>query len=324
LVSYGLQNKNILFMTQFNTPILFLVFNRPDTTQKVFDVIREIRPKQLFIAADGPRKNKPDDIQKCKETRTIINQIDWKCELKTLFRDENFGCGEAVNSAITWFFDNVEEGIILEDDCLPNLSFFPYCENLLLRYKNNDRVGMISGNNHVGFPQIDDSYVFSKFKWTWGWATWRRAWKNMDFKLLFLESPYKDSIIINMGYDKYSYNHWVGRINAINQNKVNTWDYHWFLSLSSQNQMCIFPRVNLVSNIGFGKDATHCTGTFIKSYVRTDNLNFPLRHPQYILPNYEFEKMYQHVMIPKNSMLKRFIPAKIKRFIKKYLLMLRK
>jgi hypothetical protein len=311
-------------MTQFDTPILFLVFNRPNTTQKVFEVIRKIQPKQLFIAADGPRKNKPDDIQKCKETRTIVNQIDWECELKTLFRDENLGCGKAVSSAITWFFDNVEEGIILEDDCLPNLSFFPYCEKLLLRYKNDDRIGMISGNNHVGFPTIGDSYVFSNFKWTWGWATWRRAWKNMDFKLSFLDSTYKDSVIINMGYDKYSYNHWIENINAINQHRVNTWDYHWFLSLSSQNQMCIFPHVNLVSNIGFGEDATHCTGTLSERYVHTGNLDFPLRHPQYVLPNYEFEKMYQHVIIPNVSILKRLVPAKIKRFIKNYLLMLRK
>ncbi|MDR1895704.1 MAG: hemolysin hemolytic protein [Prevotellaceae bacterium] len=304
-------------MAQYNTPILFLLFNRLDTTKQVFNAIRQIKPTRLYIACDGPRDGREGEKEKIEEIRKyVISNIDWKCNVKTLFREKNLSCGPAVKQAIDWFFEHEEMGIIFEDDTLPEESFFSYCEELLIRYQNDDRIGMISGNNHVGFSLINDSYVFSKFKWTWGWATWRRAWKNMDFNLLCLESNYKDSIITNMGYDKNSYNHWKRNIDAINHQYVNTWDYHWFLSLSAQNQMCIFPRVNLVSNIGFGEDATHCVNDAPERYTRTGKLDFPLCHPQYILPNYEFEKMYQQVMIPKPSGLKRFIPAKIKHLIK--------
>jgi hypothetical protein len=304
-------------MKQFNTPILFLVFNRPDRTQKVFDEIRKVKPKQLFVAADGPRGDKTGEEQKCMEVRNIIiNQIDWDCELKTLFRDENMSCGPAVNSAITWFFENVEEGIILEDDCLPAQSFFPFCEELLERYRNDDRIGMISGNNHVGFPNINDSYVFSKFKWTWGWATWKRAWKNMDINLTFLQSAHKESIVTNMGYNSKSYRHWANNIQAIRQRLVNTWDYHWFLSLSAQNQLCIFPRVNLAANIGFGEESTHCKGSASDRYTVLNEIAFPLSHPTYILPTYEFENMYQKLMIPKQSLIGKIMPKKVKRLIK--------
>jgi hypothetical protein len=308
-------------MPQYNTPVLFLLFNRLDTAKQVFNAIRQAQPTHFYIACDGPRDNKEGEKEKVEEVRNyVLSHIDWECDVKTLFLERNVSCGPAVKQAIDWLFENEEMGIILEDDVLPDMSFFPYCEELLIRYKDDDRIGMISGNNHVGFPSIKDSYVFSKFKWTWGWATWRRAWKNMDLNLSFLESDYKNSIICNMGYDKHSYNHWIGNIDAINRHRVNTWDYHWFLSLSTQNQMCIFPRVNLVANIGFGNDATHCTGTVAEKYTRIEKLNFPLSHPQYVLPNYEFEKMYQNGMIPKITIWKKFIPSQIKQFIKKYLI----
>jgi hypothetical protein len=304
-------------MKQCNTPILFLLFNRPDTTQKVFDEIRKLKPQQLFVAADGSRKDKEGEEQKCTEVRDIIlNQVDWDCELKTLFRSENMGCGPAVNSAITWFFENVEEGIILEDDCLPDPSFFPFCEELLIRYKNDDRIGIISGNNHVGFPNINDSYVFSKFKWIWGWATWKRAWKNMDLDLTFLQSAYKESIITNMGYSKNSYEEWINNILDIQQGLVNTWDYHWFLSLSAQNQLCIFPRVNLVANIGFGQESTHCKGSVPDIYTVVNEIDFPLCHPKYMLPNYEFENLYQRVKISQKTLIKRIMPNRVKRVMK--------
>src|SRR5450759_4497034 len=124
--------------SKFETPVLFLIFNRSDTTQQVFNQIRQIKPKYLFVAADGPRLDRPVEIEKCLETKSIIQQIDWDCELKSLFSETNLGCRVGVSSAITWFFENVEQGIILEDDCLPDLSFFPYCENLLNKYKDDN------------------------------------------------------------------------------------------------------------------------------------------------------------------------------------------
>jgi hypothetical protein len=171
--------------SNFDTPILFLIFNRPDTTQKVFNEIRKIKPRQLFVAADGPREDHPEDKEKCEQTRKIIDQVDWDCEVKTLFRDKNLGCKHAVSGAINWFFKNVEQGIILEDDCLPDQSFFGFCQELLNKYKNNKQIFNISGNNFQdGMWRGDGSYYFSKYFHCWGWATWADRWQNyFDIKM---------------------------------------------------------------------------------------------------------------------------------------------
>jgi hypothetical protein len=166
------------------TPVLFIIFNRPGTTQQVFDAIKQQKPKYLFVAADGPRPDKPDDKEKCKATRAIIDQVDWDCNLKTLFRDENRGCGYGPAEAITWFFDHVEEGIILEDDCLPSPYFFKFCSVILERYKSDTRIGIISGTNPLIRWNINQKdYIFSRFGSTWGWATWRRAWMYFDHEM---------------------------------------------------------------------------------------------------------------------------------------------
>jgi hypothetical protein len=245
-------------MTQFNTPILFLIFNRPDTTQKVFDVIREIQPKYLFIAADGPRESKQDDIQKCKETRAIVNQIDWDCDVKTLFRDENLGCGKAVSSAITWFFDNVEEGIILEDDCLPNLSFFPYCEELLERYRENDEVMLIAGSNlynEIFPPNI--SYYFSAITRIWGWATWKKTWQKYIYDAN--EIPLKRlNLVLDCYVGDYRVKHyWRWIFYLMRKHKIDTWDYQLFFSILINGGLSIIPCKNMISNIGFNENATH-------------------------------------------------------------------
>ena len=166
---YYLYNQNM-----FNTPILFLIFNRPEVTFAVFEQIQKIQPKYLFIAADGPRNYKENEL--CKATRDVVQKIDWDCELKTLFRNENLGCAKNVSSAIKWFFDHVEKGIILEDDCYPDLSFFSFCEELLNYYDNNDRIMAISGfNAQLGIKRTKHSYFFAEIPLVWGWATWRKA-----------------------------------------------------------------------------------------------------------------------------------------------------
>jgi len=271
----------------FETPILFLIFNRPDTTQKVFDAIRQQKPKYLFVAADGPRKHKQGESETCQRVRDIIKQIDWDCELKTLFRDENLGCKMAVSSAITWFFENVEQGIILEDDCLPDSSFFPYCEELLDQYKDDTRIGHISGNNFL--PDItyeSISYDFCSYSHIWGWATWRRVWKNYDVNLSFWkEQKDKRSFLFNNKWEEIYFSSFLS--DAINNhNNIDTWDMQYLFTLRLQNQLSIYPIVNLVTNIGLGDpNATHIAKKNKKHSIPASAVSFPLKRPQYVLQN---------------------------------------
>jgi len=271
----------------FETPILFLIFNREDNTQRVFDAIRLQKPKYLFVAADGARSNKPGEAEKCQRTRNIIKQIDWNCELKTLFRNENLGCKMAVSSAITWFFEHVEQGIILEDDCLPDPSFFPFCEELLDKYKDDTRIGLISGNNFL--PEIIDkglSYDFCSCSHIWGWASWRRVWKNYDVNFPFWEEQRtKRSLLFCNKREEIYFSSFIP--DAIyNRNNTNTWDTQFWFTLRLQNQLSIYPAVNLVTNIGLGDpDASHTSKKKKKQLVPVSGINFPLKHPQYVLRN---------------------------------------
>jgi hypothetical protein len=250
-------------LKQFSTPILFLVFNRPDVTQKVFNRIREVKPKYLFIAADGARIDKEGEVEKCLKVRKIIDQIDWECEVKTLFREKNLGCKIAVSSAISWFFEHVEDGIILEDDCLPHYSFFNFCENLLEKYRDDKRVMMISGSNfQCGNSYGDGSYYFSRFAHIWGWATWKRAWKLYDVETKnfskFIEQNKFDEVIFDHEELKRK---WIGDMNRVANNIINTWDYQWSYAVFSNFALSATPNVNLISNIGFAhQDATFTQG----------------------------------------------------------------
>ncbi len=303
------------------TAVLFVVFNRLDTTKQVFKAIREAKPPRLYIASDGPRETKEGEEQIVKDVREYItSHIDWECEVKTLFREKNLSCGPSVKQSIDWFFDNEEMGIILEDDVIPNTSFFKFSEDLLIKYQFDDRIGMISGNNHINFNDFGgDSYVFSKFAFTWGWATWKRSWVNMDLDMNWENTSFKNSIISNMGYTEKSKLYWQNNINAIKMKKVNAWDYQWFLSLSSQNQLCIFPMYNLVANIGFGDDATHTFGEPKQEYIKQSELSFPLIHPKYVLPLKEFEEVYERMQIKLPVFWRKIIPQPIKKLIKNFL-----
>jgi hypothetical protein len=271
----------------FKIPILFLIFNRPDTTQKIFDAIRRQKPKYLYVAADGARKSKLGETEICQQVRDMIKQVDWDCELKTLFRDENLGCKMAVSSAITWFFEHVEQGIILEDDCLPDPSFFPFCEKLLEKYKADTRIGHIGGNNF--WPGVIDenlSYDFCSCSHIWGWATWRRAWKNYNVDFPFWnEQKNKRSFLFCNKQDEIYFSSFVS--DAIsNRNGVNTWDTQWLLTLRSQNQLSIYPAINLVTNIGLGDpNAVHTAKKNNKYSIPANTISFPLQHPQYVLRN---------------------------------------
>lgn len=266
------------------TPVLFLIFNRPDTTQQVFNEIRKTRPNKLFIAADGPRKNNSNDVLLCQHTRDIVNLIDWDCEVHTLFREENLGCKFAVSSAIDWFFSHVDEGIILEDDCLPDQSFFRFCEELLEDYRDDNRIMVISGINlQKRNEYFHDSYYFSRFVHVWGWATWRRAWNLYDRNMKYWPE-FREKKCLKMLFDnKKAIKFWTKVFDDTYQGNVDTWDFQWLFSCWTQGAYSILPNKNLVSNIGFGKNSTHTSNPSNLSNIPTKNISFPLQHPKFII-----------------------------------------
>lgn len=299
----------------FQTPILFLVFNRPTTTKISFKVIAAIKPKYLFIAADGPRTTKVGEASLCEEVRTIVSNIDWDCEVKTLFRTQNLGCGKAVSSAITWFFEHVEQGIILEDDCIPDATFFSYCELLLNYYKDNTQIMHIGGNNfHQQLSIAEQDYFFSAYNHIWGWATWRRAWAMYDFDTKFIDTFLAEKKLNYYFNTNSEIKFWTKRLKQIHKHEIDTWDYQWTFSIWNNQGLSIVPNVNLVSNIGFGEDATH---TKIESAVlELSNTGICIS----VFPeNIEMNKTYNNFLFKTvyNKSITKKIFAHLNNFLKK-------
>lgn len=265
--------------------VLFVVFNRPDTTERVFAQIKAARPPRLYIAADGPRMDRPEEAGLCQQARNVAKQIDWDCEVRTLFREKNLGCKEAVSSAITWFFDNEEEGIILEDDCLPGESFFMFCDTLLEKHRFDTRVRHIAGGNfQYGKKWGDASYYFSNISHIWGWASWRRVWKDYDKELSKYDvDEVKDKLALVFA-DPLIVESWYDIFKELKAGKIDTWDYQLGFTNYFNNGLCIIPNSNLVTNIGFGANATHTTD------IDSRSANIPIveigeiTHPLYFLP----------------------------------------
>ncbi len=276
----------------FQTPILFLIFNRPDTTKLVFESIKRIKPAKLYIAADGARKHKVGEDLLCKETRSIIDLIDWECEIKTLFRNENLGCKIAVSSAIDWFFENEEQGIILEDDCLPNESFYIYCETLLNYYASNERIMHISGNNFQdGNVRGNGSYYFSNYNHIWGWATWKRAWKAYNVDLSFLTETETETLIEKQFDTKKERLFWNNIFKKVINKTIGTWDYQWTYAVWKNNGLSILPNKNMIANIGFNNNGTHTSGVDILglSNMKTFSIS-KIIHPTEIEINKKADK----------------------------------
>jgi len=268
-----------------NTAVLFLVFNRLDTTKKVFAAIKKAKPPRLYIAADGARTLKAGEAEKVNAVRDFILQnIDWDCDVKTLFREENLGCKYAVSGAINWFFEQEEMGVILEDDCLPSQSFFWFCEELLERYKDDMRVWNIGGYRPDGLKGDDFSYTFSKFTHIWGWATWADRWRHYDVAL----SMYYENNNLLKDYEFFSKDYEnISRINILNKVQsceIDTWDYQWNFTVRINNGLSIRPNTNLVGNVGFGEDATHTMleNKEIEGNV-ANNILFPLKHSPFMM-----------------------------------------
>ena len=277
---------------KYSTPILFLVFNRPDTTQVVFNRIREIAPARLYVASDAPREGREEERKRCEEVKEIVSRVDWGCEVKYLFREKNLGCKKAVSDAITWFFEQEEQGVILEDDCLPDVSFFPFCEELLERYKNDERIGHIGGNCFLpGVVKNGLSYDFCSVTHIWGWATWRRVWKkvNVDFPFWQQEKERRADLFCNKWEEIY-FTSFISDA-LTHKNGLNPWAVFYYFSLRLQHQLSIYPAVNLVTNIGLGDaNATHTTKANKKLYVPSLHVEFPLKHPEYVMDNKEIDK----------------------------------
>lgn len=227
--------------------LLFLTFNRRDTTKLVFEQIKIAKPPRLYLASDGPRADKKDENELVNSIRKyVLDNIDWDCEVKTLFREENLGCGKAISSAITWFFEQEEDGIILEDDCLPDQSFFSFCETLLDHYKNDKRVWHIAGDCPLGNIDSDASYYFGKIMHCWGWAGWADRWKNYKFDV----NEYDEKIIKHLSKRKEVQYYWLKVLSEMKRHKIDTWDYQWTFAITKNKGLCVTPCKNLVSNIG--------------------------------------------------------------------------
>ena len=308
-------------------PILLLVFNRPDHTKRILERIREVRPHQLFIAADGPRNWIEHETDQCSLVRKISTDIDWDCNVQTLFQENNLGCKHAVSSAINWFFSHVNNGIILEDDCLPEHEFFKYCEDLLEYHHGDDRIMHIAGTN-LNWEKYkgNNSYFFSYYSPVWGWATWKRAWEKYDVNMSSYTIDGKK--IINRKFTEIKeriYRKLVYRLCYTNQ--LDTWDYQWNYSIITNNGMAIIPNANMVTNIGFGSDATHTTNKeFALNVNAAGKIVFPLIHPDLIQIDINNDKSYfKHITLKQTSLLKLIVRSIIpinNQIIKKILLKL--
>lgn len=272
--------------TSYNTPIVLILFNRPDTSRQVFEMVRCVRPKKLLVIADGPRTERPGETEKCAIVQSLIKKVDWPCDLLTNISPHNMGCKLRVSSGLDWVFQNVDEAVILEDDCLPNHSFFRYCAELLALYRNDERIMHIGGANfQFGKIRGDGSYYFSRKAHVWGWATWKRAWKHYDVTMkdfpLYRQLGAIEHVVPNKMMQKVM----LGDFTRTYENKVDTWDYQWTFSLHQQNGLSIIPNVNLVSNIGFGEGATHTTESE-NVFANVPTVEFDeLVHPTFVIPD---------------------------------------
>lgn len=298
------------------TPVAFIIFRRPDKTQKVFEKIRQVKPPKLFVISDAPRPDKPGEVEKCEQTRAIIDTIDWDCEVYKNYADLNLGSYRRIPSGLDWVFSQVDEAIILEDDCLPEISFFQYCEELLDRYRHDTRIMAISGDNfQFGQQRTEDSYYFSHYTHSWGWATWKRAWQYFDLEMKAWPQVREQKLLdLILGNDRDA-RYWEWILQLTYESKIKAWDYRWTFAAWLQNGLTILPSVNLISNIGVGEDATHTTSADIPYMnLPTQAMEFPLKHPQFVVRNRIADQYSQDTLY--HPILRYRIARKLKKLLK--------
>lgn len=304
-------------MSQIKSSVLLIAFNRPDTTQRVFDCIRKSKPSKLYFSVDGPRKNCIEDEANVSKVKQIVYQVDWDCDVYTKFNDFNLGCGPGPASAISWVFETEDRAIILEDDCVPAQPFFPYCDELLERYKNDTRIWLISGNNYneeaVTTPH---SYFFSKYGHSWGWATWKRCWQEMDLKMRKWPLIIEQDLLKSAFQTKKEYRFFARKLNRVYQDHSamsHIWDFQFMFTLKSNDALTIVPIKNLVSNIGYIGTHNEKKNRF---HDRAVDESFKIvSHPDFILCDVNYDKY--HFNNHWNS--KKDIPMKIAKKMRKIL-----
>lgn len=298
-----MQDNHFIPPYALKTAVLFLIFNRIETTRKIFEEIRKAKPPRFYIAADGPRRDKQGEAEKVKQVREyVMNNVNWDCEVRTLFREENLGCKYAVSSAIDWFFENEEMGIILEDDCLPSQSFFWFCEELLEKYKDDERLFIISGYNKKNEWKTNQcDYFFSNFGGIWGWASWRRAWEHYDINMSDIQEfikrgHFEDVLGTRIGVARKK-----SILNATRA-KIDTWDYQWGYARHKNSAMACVPSKSLIENIGFGVDSTHTFG-LNNDRVTKHEISFPLYNNIFIVA----DRCYDENFISNPNFIKKCI-----------------
>jgi len=270
---------------QLKTPIVFIIFNRPRLSKLVFEKIRQARPQRLYVIADGPRKDNSDDLAKCHAAREIIETVDWPCAVFKNYSAENLGCGLRLSTGISWVFEKEEEAIILEDDCVPHPFFFRFCTELLDKFRSDESIMHISGNNcAIVSGEGRYSYYFSRIPHCWGWATWRRAWRHYDFELRELPDTLLMGKLAQLWKERIMSRYWEHLFKKIYLSvQKHTWDYQWTFACLTHGGLSIIPNVTLVTNIGFTPDATHTKKLdHPLAALPVGEIGFPLLHPERI------------------------------------------
>jgi hypothetical protein len=294
------------------TPVALFVFNRPETTRRVFEAVSNVRPPKLLLVADGPRAGKAGEAEACRQVREILGRVDWPCEVFTNFAENNLGCRERMISGLNWVFSLVEEAILLEDDCLPDASFFRFCEELLEKYRGDSRIAYISGDNLVGrYGKPADSYYFSQIGGIWGWATWKSEWERYDRHLSDWPELKKRGMLEEIFEDPRAVRFWTDIFDAMHEDRgPDTWDYQLLYTGLKSNSLTVIPSVNLVANIGFGDGATHTTEADPRFILPAQSMDFPLRHPLSFAPLRHLDRRRMLDMLPPSGFHRLMIRAK--------------
>jgi hypothetical protein len=273
-----------------STPVAFMIYKRPDLTERVFAMIADARPRQLFVVADGPRG--ADEKAACDAARLIISKVDWDCEIRTDFSEVNLGCGQRVASGIDWVFSHVERAIFLEDDTLPAPSFFKFCEEMLSRYQDDERVMHINGDNSVNWDRTRDAYYFSKYVHSWGWASWRRAWKHYDRHMKNWPTFSQAGLLEQVCEDRFEHQYWKEIFDQMHADPkvIDTWDYQWVYAVWTQGGLVVAPTKNLISNIGFARaDSTHTSAHDPRAALPVTDI-WDIKHPEFVVRHREADR----------------------------------
>jgi len=276
------------------TPVLLIHFNRPDSTRRQLEALKIVAPQRVWILCDGPRAGRSGEAEKVAEVRAMLDELPWPCEVKRLYREHNLGCFKNISAGISWFLNDCEAGIILEDDILPDPSFFRFCQELLTRYADSPEVFAIAGHNRRSQPlDLNDDYGFSNYFQCWGWATWKRAWDHFDPTLSgWRDQETWNSICARIFHKLRARLYWTWMFGQVDQQRRDTWASRFLLTIWKQSGCAIIPRLNLTENIGFNSEGTH-TAHFSGQEVTACQQSFPLRHPHQITVNPVIDRWFE-------------------------------